>query len=85
MSSMTFTEKDVRSLLPCYPPHAVHWLMTVATCSADQKIKIFRKNLDNVWEPETEWKVGTTRSAVLCHFSTCLLGYTSSRSCVTVN
>ena len=32
-------------------------LTSVATCSADQKIKIFKKNLDNVWEPETEWKV----------------------------
>ena len=30
----------------------------VATCSADQRIKIFRKNIDGQWEPETEWKVG---------------------------
>lgn len=29
----------------------------VATCSADQRIKIFRKNIDGQWEPETEWKV----------------------------
>jgi hypothetical protein len=29
----------------------------VATCSADQKIKIFRKNAEDAWEPEAEWKV----------------------------
>ena len=29
----------------------------VATCSADQKIKVFRKSVDGVWELEAEWKV----------------------------
>lgn len=29
----------------------------VATCSADHKIKIFRKSPDGTWELETEWKV----------------------------
>jgi nucleoporin SEH1 len=33
----------------------------VATCSADQRIKIFRKNIDGQWEPETEWKVCSDR------------------------
>lgn len=29
----------------------------VATCSADHKIKLFKKQTDGTWEPEVEWKV----------------------------
>jgi nucleoporin SEH1 len=29
----------------------------VATCSADQRIKIFHKSAEDTWEPEAEWKV----------------------------
>jgi len=31
--------------------------MIVATCSADQRIKIFHKSAEDTWEPEAEWKV----------------------------
>ena len=32
-------------------------LIIVATCSADQRIKIFHKSAEDTWEPEAEWKV----------------------------
>lgn len=51
--------------------------MVVATCSADQRIKIFKKTIDGLWELETEWKVNpnfpiviraTLRSTLPCWF-----------------
>lgn len=43
------------------------WL-TVATCSADQRIKLFRRSNEGSWDLETEWKVRSQRSAarVVC-------------------
>lgn len=29
----------------------------VATCSADQKIKLFRRGVEGTWDLEAEWKV----------------------------
>ncbi|WWC85221.1 uncharacterized protein L201_000080 [Kwoniella dendrophila CBS 6074] len=38
----------------------------LATCSADQKIKIFRKTLEGTWDQETEWKA---HDAPILHLS----------------
>ncbi|WRT66876.1 uncharacterized protein IL334_003839 [Kwoniella shivajii] len=40
--------------------------LSVATCSADQKIKVFRKTQEGTWDQETEWKA---HDAPILHLS----------------
>ncbi|ORX39643.1 WD40-repeat-containing domain protein [Kockovaella imperatae] len=38
----------------------------IATCSADQRIKIFRRSNEGLWEPEADWKA---HDAAILHLS----------------